>query len=52
MMVLDVYGLDLKILEMLREDGRIPFTGIGKRLKLSKSTIRKRVMSLGRGKNS
>jgi len=38
--------LDLKILAMLREDGRRSFTEMAKRLRLSESTIRKRVLSL------
>jgi Lrp/AsnC family transcriptional regulator for asnA, asnC and gidA len=42
----EVDKLDLKIIKMLQEDGRIPFTEIAKELKLSESTIRKRVRSL------
>lgn len=42
----EVDKLDLKILKMLQEDGRLPFTEIAKKLKLSESTIRKRVQAL------
>lgn len=38
--------LDLKIIRMLQDDGRLPFTEIARKLKLSESTIRKRVRSL------
>ncbi len=38
--------VDMKILQMLEEDGRRPFTEISKKLKLSESTIRKRVLAL------
>lgn len=38
--------LDLKILAMLEEDGRQPFTEMAKKLKMSESTIRKRVQAL------
>lgn len=38
--------LDLKILMMLREDGRRSFTEIAKELRMNESTIRKRVLSL------
>lgn len=41
-------GMDKKILKMLEEDGRIPFTEIAKKLKVSESTIRKRVQALQR----
>jgi DNA-binding Lrp family transcriptional regulator len=44
-MKLDIDDLD-RILSMLREDGRLPFTKIGKRLRKSESTIRKRVQLL------
>ncbi|RLI13933.1 transcriptional regulator [Candidatus Bathyarchaeota archaeon] len=40
--------VDLEILKMLQEDGRIPFTDIAQKLKLSESTIRKRVQALQR----
>lgn len=42
----EVDKLDLKIITMLREDGRIPFTEIAGKLKLSESAIRKRVKAL------
>ena len=38
--------LDLKILAMLKEDGRRPFTEMAKKLGLNVSTIRKRVLAL------
>jgi len=38
--------LDLKILRLLQEDGRISFTEIAKKLRLSESTIRKRIQAL------
>ena len=38
--------LNLKILKMLQEDGRLPFTKMAQKLKLSESTIRKRVQAL------
>lgn len=44
--MVEVDELDLKILRMLQEDGRIPFTKIAEKLKLSESTIRKRVQAL------
>jgi Lrp/AsnC family transcriptional regulator for asnA, asnC and gidA len=44
--MVEVDGVDLKILTMLQEDGRRPFTEIARNLKLSESTIRKRVQSL------
>ncbi|MCK4482667.1 Lrp/AsnC family transcriptional regulator, partial [Candidatus Bathyarchaeota archaeon] len=34
------------ILKMLQEDGRLPFTEMAQKLKLSESTIRKRVQAL------
>ena len=37
---------DVKILEMLEEDGRRPFTEIAEKLKVSESAIRKRVSTL------
>jgi len=39
---------DRKILKMLEEDGRKPFTEIAEKLRLSESTIRKRVQALQR----
>jgi Lrp/AsnC family transcriptional regulator for asnA, asnC and gidA len=42
----DVDKLDVEILRMLQGDSRIPFTWIAKKLKLSESTIRKRVQAL------
>jgi Lrp/AsnC family transcriptional regulator for asnA, asnC and gidA len=42
----EIDQLDLKVLKMLQEDGRLPFTEIAGKLKLSESTIRKRVQSL------
>jgi Lrp/AsnC family transcriptional regulator for asnA, asnC and gidA len=44
--MLEVDALDLKILKMLQEDGRRSFTEIAEKLKLSESTIRKRVQAL------
>lgn len=38
--------LDLKILKMLQEDGRRSFTEMAEKLKLSESTVRKRVQAL------
>ncbi len=43
---MEVDKLDLEILRMLQEDSRIPFTEIAQELKLSESTIRKRVQTL------
>jgi Lrp/AsnC family transcriptional regulator for asnA, asnC and gidA len=43
---MEVDKLDLEILRMLRVDSRIPFTEIAQKLKLSESTIRKRVQAL------
>lgn len=37
---------DLNILRLLQEDASIPFTEIGRRLKISESTVRKRVEKL------
>jgi len=45
-MALDVDELDMRIIDMLQEEGRLSFTEMGRRLKLSESTIRKRVQSL------
>jgi Lrp/AsnC family transcriptional regulator for asnA, asnC and gidA len=42
----EIDELDLKILTMLQEDGRLSFTGIAEKLKMSESTIRKRVQAL------
>jgi len=44
--MVEVDKLDLKIIRMLREDGRISFTEIAEKLKLSESAIRKRVQAL------
>ena len=46
--MLEIDRVDLEILKMLQEDGRIPFTDIAQKLKLSESTIRKRVQALQR----
>jgi Lrp/AsnC family transcriptional regulator for asnA, asnC and gidA len=40
--------MDLAIIKMLEEDGRMSFTEIAEKLKVSESTIRKRVLSLQR----
>ena len=44
--MVDVDALDMKILKLLEEDGRVSFTEIAKKLKLNESTIRKRVLRL------
>jgi len=44
--MVEVDKLDLEILKMLQGDSRIPFTEIAQKLKLSESTIRKRVQKL------
>lgn len=44
--MVEVDELDLKILRTLQEDGRMPFTEIAEKLKLSESTVRKRVQAL------
>jgi Lrp/AsnC family transcriptional regulator for asnA, asnC and gidA len=44
--MLEVDDLDLKILKLLQEDGRASFTAIAEKLRLSESTIRKRVQVL------
>lgn len=44
--MLEVDSLDLKILKLLQEDGRASFTAIAEKLRLSESTIRKRVQAL------
>ncbi|MEM3641348.1 MAG: Lrp/AsnC family transcriptional regulator [Candidatus Bathyarchaeia archaeon] len=38
--------IDIKILEMLEEDGRKPFTEIAQKLNLSEASVRKRVSAL------
>lgn len=43
---MEIDELDLKILGMFQEDGRLSFSEMGRRLKLSESTIRKRTQSL------
>jgi len=48
--MVEVDELDLKILKMLQEDGRLSFTGIAKKLRMSESTIRKRVQALQKKK--
>ncbi len=40
--------MDIKIIEMLEEDGRKSFTKIAEKFKVSESTIRKRVLALQR----
>ncbi|MEE9490125.1 MAG: Lrp/AsnC family transcriptional regulator [Thermoplasmata archaeon] len=44
--MLDVDEIDMRIIKMLQGDGRLSFAETGRRLKLSESTIRKRVQSL------
>lgn len=44
--MVEVDELDLKILKILQGNGRLPFTEIAEKLKLSESTIRKRVQAL------
>ncbi len=44
--IAEIDELDLKILKLLEEDGRIAFMDIAKKLRLSESTIRKRVQAL------
>ncbi|TET64401.1 Lrp/AsnC family transcriptional regulator [Candidatus Bathyarchaeota archaeon] len=44
--MVEVDALDLKILKMLQENGRRSFTEMAGKLRLSESTIRKRVQSL------
>jgi len=39
---------DIKIIKMLEEDGRRPFTEMAEKLKVSESTVRKRVSALRR----
>ncbi len=43
---MDVDEIDMRIIKMLQGDGRLSFAETGRRLKLSESTIRKRVQSL------
>lgn len=45
-MSLIVDEIDMKILQMLEENGRKSFVDIAKKLRLSESTIRKRVLAL------
>jgi len=42
----EIDEIDQKILKLLQEDGRLPFLEIAQKLKLSESTIRKRVQAL------
>ena len=44
--IAEIDELDLKILKLLEEDGRLAFMDIAKKLRLSESTIRKRVQAL------
>ncbi|MEM2147353.1 MAG: Lrp/AsnC family transcriptional regulator [Candidatus Bathyarchaeia archaeon] len=44
--IAEIDELDSKILRLLQEDGRLTFTEIAQKLKLSESTIRKRVQAL------
>jgi len=44
--IAEIDELDLKILKLLEEDGRLTFMEIAKKLGLSESTIRKRVQAL------
>jgi Lrp/AsnC family transcriptional regulator for asnA, asnC and gidA len=44
--IAEIDELDLKILKLLEEDGRLAFLDIAKKLRLSESTIRKRVQAL------
>ena len=44
--IAEIDELDLKILKLLQEDGRLAFMDIAQKLKLSESTIRKRVQAL------
>lgn len=44
--VAEIDELDIKILKLLEEDGRLTFMEIAKKLRLSESTIRKRVQAL------
>jgi len=42
----EIDEVDQKILKLLQEDARLPFLEIAKKLKLSESTIRKRIQAL------
>ncbi len=44
--IAEIDELDLKILKLLEEDGRLAFMEIAKKLRLSESTIRKKVQAL------
>jgi Lrp/AsnC family transcriptional regulator for asnA, asnC and gidA len=44
--IAEIDELDHKILKLLQEDARLPFLEIAKKLKVSESTIRKRVQAL------
>ncbi|MEM2104597.1 MAG: Lrp/AsnC family transcriptional regulator [Candidatus Bathyarchaeia archaeon] len=44
--IAEIDKLDHEILKLLQEDGRLTFVEIAKKLKLSESTIRKRVQAL------
>jgi Lrp/AsnC family transcriptional regulator for asnA, asnC and gidA len=44
--IAEIDELDFKILKLLEEDGRLAFMDIAKKLRLSESTIRKRVKAL------
>ncbi|HDN62478.1 transcriptional regulator [Candidatus Bathyarchaeota archaeon] len=46
--MVEVDEVDLRILKMLQEDGRRPFTEIAENLGLSESAVRKRVQALQR----
>ncbi|MEM2338294.1 MAG: AsnC family transcriptional regulator, partial [Candidatus Bathyarchaeia archaeon] len=42
----EIDEVDQKILKLLQEDARLPFLEIAQKLRLSESTIRKRVQAL------
>jgi Lrp/AsnC family transcriptional regulator for asnA, asnC and gidA len=42
-------GKDRRIIEMLMEDARVPYTEIAKRLGVSEATVRKRIRALEEG---
>ena len=44
--IAEIDELDLKILKLLEENGRLAFMDIAKKLRLSESTIRKRIQAL------
>ena len=44
--IAEIDEIDQKILKLLEEDARLPFLEIAKKLKLSESTVRKRVQAL------